>query len=113
MQIPDQQWDTSKNRLHGALPDLNCISEPSWIDRAAPRPGRARGGRPPCPAGLMVRAFILETLYGLSDEPMQFQVLDRLSFQRSSGVRRGRQVPGRTPGPRFGPSASSRRNIAN
>lgn len=66
------------------------------IDRAAPRPGRERGGRPPFPTELMVRAFILQTLYGLSDEQMEFQVLDRLSFQRFLGLRRSSQVPDRT-----------------
>ena len=66
------------------------------IDRAAPRPSRARGGRPPFPTELMVRAFILQNLYGLSDEQMEFQVLDRLSFQRFLGLRRSRQVPDRT-----------------
>lgn len=65
-------------------------------DRAAPRPSRARGGRPPFPTELMVRAFILQTLYGLSDEQMEFQVLDRLSFQRFLGLRRSSQVPDRT-----------------
>jgi IS5 family transposase len=65
-------------------------------DRAAPRPSRARGGRPPFPTELMVRAFILQNLYGLSDEQMEFQVLDRLSFQRFLGLRRSSQVPDRT-----------------
>lgn len=66
------------------------------IDRAAPRPGRERGGRPPFPTELMVRAFILQNLYGLSDEQMEFQVLDRLSFQRFLGLRRSSEVPDRT-----------------
>ncbi|QXP88699.1 hypothetical protein [Methylococcus capsulatus] len=34
----------------------------SEIDRAAPRPGRERGGRPPFPTELMVRALILQNL---------------------------------------------------
>ncbi len=66
------------------------------IDRVAPRPSRERGGRPPFPTELMVRAFILQSLYGLSDEQMEFQVLDRLSFQRFLGLRRSSQVPDRT-----------------
>ena len=37
------------------------------MDRVAPRPGRERGGRPPFPTELMVRAWVLQNLYGLSD----------------------------------------------
>jgi IS5 family transposase len=66
------------------------------VDRAAPRPSRARGGRPPFPTELMVRAFILQNLHGLSYEQMEFQVLDRLSLQRFLGLRRSSQVPDRT-----------------
>jgi hypothetical protein len=40
------------------------------IDRAAPRPSRARGGRPPFPTELMVRGFILQNLHGLSEPSM-------------------------------------------
>ena len=36
------------------------------MDRVAPRPGRACGGRPPFPTELMVRALVLQNLYGLT-----------------------------------------------
>jgi IS5 family transposase len=66
------------------------------IDRAAPRPGRARGGRPPFPTEMMVRTLLLQQLYNLSDEQMEFQLLDRLSFQRFVGLRHSSQIPDRT-----------------
>jgi IS5 family transposase len=66
------------------------------VDRAVPRPGRERGGRPPFPTELMVRALVLQNLYGLSDEQMEYQVLDRLSFQRFLGLSRSSQIPDRT-----------------
>lgn len=66
------------------------------IDRAAPRPSRARGGRPPFPTELMVRALVLQHLYNLSDEQMEYQMLDRLSFQRFVGLRHSSQIPDRT-----------------
>ncbi|MGQ5525794.1 transposase, partial [Chitinimonas sp. PSY-7] len=56
------------------------------IDRAAPRPSRARGGRPPFPTELMVRVLLVQQLFNLSDEQMEFQLLDRLSFQRFVGL---------------------------
>lgn len=66
------------------------------IDRAAPRPSAERGGRPPFPTELMVRALIIQQLYKLSDEQMEFQLLDRLSFQRFVGLRHSSQIPDRT-----------------
>jgi IS5 family transposase len=74
--------------------DFNALA--AAIDRAAPRPGRGRGGRPPFPTELMVRVLVLQQLYGLSDEQMEYQLLDRLSFQRFAGLRRSSQIPDRT-----------------
>lgn len=66
------------------------------IDQAAPRPSRERGGRPLFPTKLMVRVLMLQQLYNLSDEQMEFQLLDRLSFQRFVGLRHSSQIPDRT-----------------
>src|SRR5208337_1288019 len=43
------------------------------------------GGRPPFDYVLMFKILILQRLYNLSDAQMQFQILDRLSFQRFLG----------------------------
>ena len=74
--------------------DFNALA--AAIDRAAPRPDPSRGGRPPFPTELMVRVLVLQQLYGLSDEQMEYQLLDRLSFQRFAGLRRSSQIPDRT-----------------
>lgn len=66
------------------------------IDQAAPRPSQAKGGRPPFPTVLMVRVLVLQQLHGLSDEQMEYQLLDRLSFQRFVGLRHSSQIPDRT-----------------
>ena len=74
--------------------DFGAIA--SEIDKAAPRPGRAKGGRPPYPTEVMVRILIIQERFNLSDEQMEFQLLDRLSFQRFVGLRRSSQIPDRT-----------------
>ena len=66
------------------------------VDQAAPRPGRERGGRPPFPTEVMVRILLIQQLFNLSDEQMQFQLLGRLSFQRFAGLRHTSQIPDRT-----------------
>lgn len=66
------------------------------VDQAAPRPSRERGGRPPFPTEVMVRILLIQQLFNLSDEQMEFQLLDRLSFQRFAGLRHSSQIPDRT-----------------
>lgn len=63
------------------------------IDRIAPRPSCKQGGRPPYPTELMVRILVLQHLYNLSDEALEYQLLDRLSFQRFCGLRHSSTIP--------------------
>jgi IS5 family transposase len=42
---------------------------------------------------MMFKALVLQRLYNLSDHQMQFQLLDRLSFQRFLGLGLYSQVP--------------------
>jgi IS5 family transposase len=75
---------------------VDFVALAAEVDRAAPRPGRERGGRPPFPTELMVRVLLIQQLFNLSDGQMEFQLLDRLSFQRFVGLRASSQVPDRT-----------------
>jgi len=51
------------------------------------------GGRPPYDYVMMFKVLILQRLYNLSDEQMQYQILDRLSFQRFLGQGLHSEVP--------------------
>jgi IS5 family transposase len=44
----------------------------------------------------MVRVLLIQQLFNLRDEQMEFQLLDRLSFQRFVGLRASSQIPDRT-----------------
>jgi IS5 family transposase len=44
----------------------------------------------------MVRVLPIQQLFNLSDEQMEFQLLDRLSFQRFAGLRASSQIPDHT-----------------
>lgn len=63
------------------------------IDRVAPRKASKQGGHPPFPHELMVRVLILQQLYNLSDDTLEYQLLDRLSFQRFCGLRHASSIP--------------------
>ncbi len=96
----EQERETKLDRIGDALSKLaehvDFAALAAEIDDAAPRPGRERGGRPPFPTELMVRVLVIQQLYNLSDEQMEFQLLDRLSFQRFVGLRQSSQAPDRT-----------------
>jgi len=52
------------------------------LDEVCPSADRSKGGRPPYATQVLVRMVVLQGLYKLSDEQCEYQVLDRMSFQR-------------------------------
>ena len=66
------------------------------VDRVAPRPVSPQGGRPPFPTETMTRILVLKRLYNLSDEQMEYQLLDRMSYQRFCGLADSASIPDRT-----------------
>lgn len=96
----DQEREAMLNELGDTLRILdqhvNFTALAESVDHAASRPSRQRGGRPPFPTELMVRVLRIQQLFNLSDEQMEFQLLDRLSFQRFVGLRTSSQIPDRT-----------------
>lgn len=53
----------------------------------------SRGGRPPYDVVQMFKLLVLGRLYNLSDEALEYQVTDRLSFQRFLGLNFSSRVP--------------------
>jgi IS5 family transposase len=54
---------------------------------------RGRGGRPPYATQTMVRLLVLQQLYNLSDDALEYQLLDRSSFLRFAGLTNSARVP--------------------
>lgn len=54
---------------------------------------KAPGGRPPFDYIKMFKILVLQRLYNLSDAQMQFQIMDRLSFQRFIGCNLKSKIP--------------------
>jgi len=63
------------------------------LERALKRSERRRGGRPPMDAVMMFKVLVLQALWGLSDEQLEYQVRDRLSFMRFLGLDLSGRVP--------------------
>ncbi|HKX55099.1 MAG TPA: IS5 family transposase [Xanthomonadales bacterium] len=65
----------------------------SAVDARLKLSERGRGGRPPYPTVLMIKLLLLQQLYNLSDEALEFQALDRASFQRFLGLQSSSRIP--------------------
>jgi transposase len=53
----------------------------------------SKGGRPPYDAVLIFKILVLQSLYNLSDDQIEFQIKDRLSFMRFLGLHLWNQIP--------------------
>jgi|TARA_B110000438_G_scaffold229004_1_gene223701 IS5 family transposase len=54
---------------------------------------KSRSGRKPIDAVLMFKTLVLSALYNLSDDQIEYQIRDRLSFMRFMGLGLGDRVP--------------------
>ena len=64
------------------------------LERVRPdRTKRGVGGRPPFSNEMLFKAIILQSLYNISDNQMEFQINDRLSWQRFLGLSLGDKAP--------------------
>jgi IS5 family transposase len=71
---------------HGLAQAVNAAT-----GREAARP---QGGRPPYPTAVLLKIVVLQQLYGnLSDEQMEYALLDRLSWQHFIGMADARDLP--------------------
>jgi IS5 family transposase len=73
-------WSAIKEQLDTAIPDKTELG---------------KGGRPPFSKLLLFKMCLLSSWYGLSDEQTEYQVNDRLSFQRFLGLGLNDKIPDR------------------
>ena len=63
------------------------------LENVRVREKKSNAGAKPDDVLLMFKVLILQSLYNLSDEAIEYQILDRLSFMRFLGLRLGSRVP--------------------
>jgi IS5 family transposase len=54
---------------------------------------RPKGGRPAYDKLMMFKALIVQGLYNLSDDQLEYQIVDRASFKRFLGLKKSDKVP--------------------
>jgi IS5 family transposase len=58
--------------------------------------GTLKGGRPPFSNVMMFKGIVLQELHGVSDEQLEYQINDRLSWKRFLGLTLSDKAPDRT-----------------
>ena len=66
---------------------------PLLEDHLKPKEQKYRGGARPYDYVLMLKVLVLQSLFGLSDKQVQYQITDRLSFKVFLGLSSGDKVP--------------------
>jgi len=54
---------------------------------------RSKGGRPPFDKLVLFKALLIQSLYNLSDDQLEYQITDRASFKRFLGLKKSDKVP--------------------
>lgn len=85
--------------LEGADPLVQLAKAIPWeqfrplIEQIHTQQRKSTAGRPPWDAVLIMKALVLSTLYNLSDDQLEYQIRDRLSFMRFLGLQLEDKVP--------------------
>lgn len=85
--------------LEGSDPLLQLSKAIPWeefrssIEQIHTQERKSAAGRPPWDAVLIMKALVLSTLYNLSDDQLEYQIRDRLSFMRFLGLQLEDRVP--------------------
>jgi IS5 family transposase len=66
------------------------------LEKIHDQPRKSNGGRKPIDVVVMFKMLVLQQLYNISDEDLEYQVNDRLSFMKFLGLTLGDSVPDAT-----------------
>jgi len=80
-------------KMRDLIPWEKLFREPLENIFRAEKTAKGPGGRPAYDSVLMFKILILQRTYGLSDEEMEYQINDRLSFQRFLNLTLSDNVP--------------------
>ncbi len=75
---------------------IDFVALATEVDRLTSRQESLQGGRPPFPIETMVHILFLKRCNNLSDEQMEYQLLDRISYQGFCGLTDSANIPDRT-----------------
>ena len=92
-----EEWERKLDHIGDPLAALDATVDFQAIaDRVAallPKADYRKGGRPRFPILLMIKLLGIKQLYNLSDDQVEYQALDRVTFQRFLGLQSSSRIP--------------------
>ncbi len=73
--------------------DWNIFKSPLNKAFAHETKDRSKGGRPAFDKLVLFKALLIQSLYNLSDDQLEYQITDRASFKRFLGLKKSDKVP--------------------
>jgi IS5 family transposase len=73
--------------------DWNIFRAPLIVAFKNDEVDKSKGGRPPFDKLMMFKALIIQSLYNLSDDQLEYQIIDRASFKRFLELKKSDKVP--------------------
>ena len=84
------------SKLGDSLEKLKIIDFEAFrplLEKAFQKERKSKVGRPAFDLVMMFKILILQCLFNLSDDQTEYQITDRMSFQRFLGLSLGERVP--------------------
>ena len=84
------------SELGDSLEKLNVIDFESFrplLEKVNCKERKSKAGRPSYDVVMMFKILVLQRLFNLSDDQTEYQITDRMSFQRFIGLSLGERVP--------------------
>ena len=84
------------SKLGDSLEKLKIIDFESFrppLENAFRKERKSNADRPPFDVVMMFKILVLQRLFNLSDDQTEYQITDRMSFQRFIGLSLGKRVP--------------------
>ena len=84
------------SKLGDSLEKLKIIDFEAFrplLEKAFLKERKSNAGRPPFDVVMMFKILVLQRLFNLSDDQTEYQITDRMSFQRFIGLSLGERVP--------------------
>jgi len=88
-----EKLDKTKDPLLKLNSAINWQQFRAELETLRDKQRKSTAGAKPYDAVLMFKILILQSLYNLSDDAMEYQILDRMSFMRFLGLHAGDPVP--------------------
>ena len=88
-----QALEKSKDRLRDLNEMIPWETFRESLEKLAPQDRKSQAGRKPIDRLMLFKLLILQQLYNLSDEELEYQTHDRISFRRFLGLSLEAEVP--------------------